>query len=359
VIPAYNAEATLGACLDSVLGVRYPGCEMEVIVVDNASSDGTAALLERYRGRVQVLHEKRRGPAAARNAGLRRARGDLVAFTDADCVVERAWLAELTRPLADRSVGAAGGRILPVKPYNSVEAFGTEIHDHEAAITQFKPGYVITMNWASRRAVLLEAGGFDESLLRGEDVDLAYRLVARRYRLVYVPGAVVRHRNERTLRGLFAEGWTHGYHSIEVLRKHAAFLRSLDPPESRRRRAFYWRVFGTGKLGGKLLGRLRAAAGRGRRGADRRRGAAIPDAADDRPGRAPGEPAGAVVTAGPPGAAPAQPAAGAEVPAVPRPGSAQDPPAATTRSAGGLPAASSAERPPAGSPATRSAAASG
>jgi GT2 family glycosyltransferase len=197
-----------------------------------------------------------------------------------------------------------------VKPYNSVEAFGTEIHDHEAAITHFKPGYVITMNWASRRAVLLGAGGFDESLLRGEDVDLAYRLVARRYRLVYVPGAVVRHRNERTLRGLFAEGWTHGYHSIDVLRKHEAFLRSLDPPETRRRRAFYWRVFGAGKLGGKLLGRLRAAAGRGRRDADRRRGAAVPDAADERPGRPPGEPAAAIVRTGPPGAAPAEPAAG-------------------------------------------------
>ena len=274
IVPAYNAEATLGPCLDSVLASRYPACEMEVLVVDNASSDGTPALLATYAGRLGALHESRRGPAAARNCGLRHARGHIVAFTDADCVVDKHWLARITAPLRDPRVGASGGRILAVKPYGSIEAFGTEIHDHRAAIERYDPPYVITMNWASRRSVLLEAGGFDESLLRGEDVDLAYRLVARGYRLAYVHDAVVRHRNERTLRGLFSEGWTHGYHAVPVLRKHAAFLRGYHDPRRDRLKAFYWKVFRTGKALGKLLGHTRGAGDRAeRRGGDGTAGA--------------------------------------------------------------------------------------
>ncbi|HEY7529054.1 MAG TPA: glycosyltransferase [Gemmatimonadota bacterium] len=255
VVPAWNAAATLGGCLDSLLALRFPREEMEIVVVDNASTDGTAALLDRYRGRVRAFHEARRGPSAARNRGLRHARGELVAFTDADCVVEADWLSLLIQPLEDPQVGIVGGRILPTTPYNTIEAFGTEIHDHRASITQFDPPYVITMNWASRRSDLLSAGGFDESLRRGEDVDLTYRILARGLRLAYVPEAIVRHRNERTLRGLFAEGWAHGYHSIAVNRKHEAFVKRGKAHRGWRRVVF-WRVFGTGKLLGKLAGRI-------------------------------------------------------------------------------------------------------
>src|SRR6188474_2967712 len=170
VVPVYNGQATLLPCLHSLLQLRYPADRMELIVVDNASTDATAAILEGVRDQLRVLREDKRGPAAARNRGIRAARGDCIALTDADCVVDPDWLAELVRPLADPEVGISGGRIRSVQPCNRIERFGERIHDHRRALEELVPPYAISMNWASRRAVLLDVGLFDETLLRDEDV---------------------------------------------------------------------------------------------------------------------------------------------------------------------------------------------
>jgi hypothetical protein len=91
----------------------------------------------------------------------------------------------------------------------------------------FSPPYAITMNWASRRAVLEEVGRFNETLLRSSDVDCSYRLVAAGYRLVYAPAAVIYHRNERTPWGLVHEGYVHAVHAPRVHALHAEFLARL------------------------------------------------------------------------------------------------------------------------------------
>lgn len=220
VVPVYNGQATLDSCLQSLLRLNYPADRLELIVVDNGSTDGTPALLERVQDRFRILQEAKPGPAAARNSGIRAARGDCIALTDADCTVDPDWLAELVQPLAAPDVGIAGGRILSVEPCNRIERFGESIHDHRRALEEFVPPYAISMNWASRRSVLLEVGLFDETLLRGEDVDLAWRIAAAGFRLVYRHGALIRHRNERSLRGLFGEGYAHGYYAPAVRRKH-------------------------------------------------------------------------------------------------------------------------------------------
>jgi glycosyltransferase involved in cell wall biosynthesis len=224
VVPAYNAEATLGACLASLLELTYPAAKIELLVVDNGSRDGTRAIIESFAPRVRPLAETKRGPAAARNRGIAEARGEIIAFTDADCVVDPDWLTQLIEPLSDPAAGIAGGAIRATQPCNQIEAFGEKIHDHEKAICVYEPPYVITMNWASPRAVLENTGGFDETLLRGEDVDLAWRILRAGKRFAYQPRAIIAHRNERTLRGLFREGIQHGYCSVLVNRKHEAFL---------------------------------------------------------------------------------------------------------------------------------------
>ena len=216
VVPVLNGAATVGACIESVLGVEVPQGGAEVIVVDNGSSDGTPQVLNRFQGLIRVFKERKRGPAAARNTGVLNARGKLIAFTDADCIVEPSWLKNLMPPLTNPAIGITGGEILAVQPANRIERFGELIHDHRRALEEFEPPYAITMNWASRRTVLEEVGLFDESLLRGEDTDLAMRIHAAGYRLVYCQDARVRHRNERTLRGLLWEGFRHGRASIHV-----------------------------------------------------------------------------------------------------------------------------------------------
>ena len=227
IVAVRNGAATVRACLDSLLRLDYPADQVELIAVDNASTDATAAILASYGPRLRVLREERRGPAAARNRGLRDASGEVVAFTDADCTVDAQWLRKLVAPLADPAVGVVGGRILSRRPCNRIEAFGERIHDHDRAMHMFSPPYAITMNWASRRAVLEEVGRFNETLLRSSDVDCSYRLVAAGYRLVYAPAAVIYHRNERTPWGLVHEGYVHAVHAPRVRALHAEFLARL------------------------------------------------------------------------------------------------------------------------------------
>jgi glycosyltransferase involved in cell wall biosynthesis len=221
IIPVYNAEATIGECIRSLLSLEYPKDRLELIVVDNASTDRTRMILEGFGNQIRILSQVKRGAAAARNTGIRQASGACIAFTDADCKVEPGWLRHLLPPLGDPAVGITGGEILSARPCNRIELFGEKLHDHQRAMKEFVTPYAITMNWASRRAVLEEVGLFDEGLLRGQDVDLAHRIRADGYRLVYCPDAKVFHRNESTFRGLLVKGFLHGRARVMTLDKAA------------------------------------------------------------------------------------------------------------------------------------------
>jgi cellulose synthase/poly-beta-1,6-N-acetylglucosamine synthase-like glycosyltransferase len=273
VIPARNAADTIAECIDSVLALDYPKDDFEVLVVDNASTDRTPAILERYADRVRVLYEPSRGPSHARNAGVRCARGGVIAFTDADCRVDPNWLTEIVPAVRDEDVGVAGGRILAARPCNYVERFGEAVHDHERALTA-RPSSVITANCAARKATLDAIGGFDPAFPRSQDADLAFRLWGAGYRQVFVAGAVVYHRNERTLHGLMREGFQHGYWAVLLFERHGALVegrRRIDRGPYRRFTASIPRcvrgpdrlearcvaAFELGKAAGKLLGAAR------------------------------------------------------------------------------------------------------
>ena len=227
VVAVLDGERTLAACIDSLLALDYPRDRLELIAVDNGSRDRTRDLLEGYGGRVRVLDEPVRGPGAARNRGVRDARHPLVAFTDADCRVDPAWLRHLVAPLRDPAVGIAGGRILAIDPANPIERFGERLHDHERAMTFFRPPYAITMSWASPAHVLREQGLFDPTFLRGEDSELACRLFLAGYRLVYVPEAIVYHHNRSTRGALVRAGFQSGFWSVASARKHHGAMRAL------------------------------------------------------------------------------------------------------------------------------------
>ena len=225
VVPVFNAEETLENCLRSLLSLTYPRDRIEIIAVNNNSSDRSAGILQRYGNSIRVLEEKTQGAAAARNRGVRSASSDLIAFTDADCTVDPKWLGHLLEPLhRDAGLAAVGGRILSSRPANSIERFGEVVHDHARAIRTSLPPYVITMNMAIRRAVLFDVGLFDESFLRAQDSDLSYRLYLQKHRLEYAPLALVFHRNESNLAGLFREGFVHGMWDVKLKAKHAHWL---------------------------------------------------------------------------------------------------------------------------------------
>ena len=91
IVPAFNAAGTIGDCLEALLAQDYPADRLEIIAVDNRSTDGTADVMCRYP--VRVVEESRmQSSYAARNAGLAVAQGSVLLFTDADCIPDRSWV---------------------------------------------------------------------------------------------------------------------------------------------------------------------------------------------------------------------------------------------------------------------------
>jgi cellulose synthase/poly-beta-1,6-N-acetylglucosamine synthase-like glycosyltransferase len=205
IVPVHDGAATIGTCLEALSTLDYPRHELEIIVVDNRSTDATAAIAARYP--VHVVHESGvQSSYAARNRGVLAASGTVLAFTDADCVPDRGWLRALVAPFAAAHVGGVAGAIEAFAAHNTVERYQARraIRAERAFAHPVLP-FAQTANAAYPRSLVLELGGFDARIPFGGDLDFSWRLQRRTgRRLVYAPDALVRHRHRTTWRGLAA-----------------------------------------------------------------------------------------------------------------------------------------------------------
>ena len=212
IVPVRDGEAIIADCLDAVLATDYPPNRREILVVDNGSRDGTTALIQARP--VRYLRERKRGVSNARNHGIAASRGEILAFVDADCVVERQWLTELVRAFDDPEVGAVAGDLQHVAPRTAAERQAARLLGNwqRFAFTS-NPAYPITANAAYRRDVLDRIGGFDPQMTRAQDVELGLRFQeGSGRRLAYAERATARHRNRSTQLGFFRQqlGWAYG-----------------------------------------------------------------------------------------------------------------------------------------------------
>ncbi|NOZ82759.1 MAG: glycosyltransferase [Euryarchaeota archaeon] len=180
VVPAYNEERYIEACLRSI---RAQSMDVELVVVDNGSEDATPRIAEEYADR--VVYEPRRGVAFARDAGWRHAKGELVAFTDADTVVPETWAELMSGALsaADAAYGpvylADGSAVEKLLARYGFTAF---LWVHSILGMPHFSG----QNFGVRRSLLELAGGFNLSIEVGEDFELSRRL-RKLGRVVFVP----------------------------------------------------------------------------------------------------------------------------------------------------------------------------
>jgi lipopolysaccharide/colanic/teichoic acid biosynthesis glycosyltransferase/glycosyltransferase involved in cell wall biosynthesis len=199
IIPAYNAERTLRACLDA-LKAQTGVTDFEVIVVDDGSTDNTASIAKATGA--QVIRQPHQGPAVARNRGVEAACGDIVAFTDADCEPAPDWIQQMSAPFADPDVSGAKGTYRTRQRELTARFVQLEYEDkYDRLARQPRIDFVDTYSAAYRRTVFLENGGFDSvfSTASVEDQELSFRLSQKGYRLVFVPAAKVYHQHDRTL----------------------------------------------------------------------------------------------------------------------------------------------------------------
>ena len=236
VIPSYNDGGKLERCLDSLARLNpLPGGH-EIIVALDGSTDGSAEMLQQADRRWPGLPLSwqalpvNRGRSAARNTALALARGEWVAFLDADLEVSPDWLEQLRAVQADPSIVAVGAmryRILdprgnerPLKRYQHyLQTRGPWKCRHGQTIL---PRYFYTCNSCVSRALLDKAGPFDEELRvwGGEDIDMGLRLGQAGGRLVYTPGALALHGQERSFRKHCLNLAAFGEHSLPRLLGH-------------------------------------------------------------------------------------------------------------------------------------------
>ena len=172
VISAFNEEALMGACLHSIF--KTVNVPVEVIVVDNGSTDATAEIARKY-GAI-VIHEPRRGIIFARSAGQVAAKYDLVAHIDADNVLPPGWIYAVQKAMRDPAVVACSGPLyydgLSFPKRIITEAFYFFAHVAHKFLPMIQGG-----NFVMRRSAFRQIGGFDTSIaFYGDDTDIAVRL---------------------------------------------------------------------------------------------------------------------------------------------------------------------------------------
>lgn len=225
IIPAYNAAATLPACLTALAAQTYPRDRYEVIVVDDGSQDTTAEIAAA--AGVRVIRQANAGPAAARNAGAAAAQGELLLFTDADCAPVPGWISALVGAFADPLVAGAKGAYLTqqrglVPRFTQLEY--EDRYDRMAGAETID--FVDTYSAAYRQEIFQANGGFDTIFPTAsvEDQELSFRLAEKGYRLVFVPQARVYHRHNPTLRAYLRRKFYIGYWKALLARWHPTRL---------------------------------------------------------------------------------------------------------------------------------------
>jgi glycosyltransferase involved in cell wall biosynthesis len=220
VIPTHNNAALVVEAVESVLAQTWRN--VETIVVDDGSTDGTGARLARFGSRILLIRQQHRGPAVARNAGLRAARGELIGFLDSDDL----WMPEKLARCAPAFAGESEVGVV----YTALR-----IHELDTGLEYLLPQYTMsgwmardlfveckgvnTSTLVVRRAALDKVGRFDEELFRAQDWDLMIRL-AEQFKYAHVPEVLTERRLHRgslsvTHRNLYAE------YNLRVIRKAA------------------------------------------------------------------------------------------------------------------------------------------
>jgi len=242
IIPAYNSIRTMKKCVESILALNYPAAEYEAIIVDDGSTDGTPAVLEKYKDNLnlKIIRLPNGGPSKARNIAIKQARGEFVAFTDSDCILDREWLNNLMKGFdtEGRVMGVGGDQLSPVDETE----FGTQLNDFLKLIgfisdyvkeySGVKPAVMRetehnpTCNVIYRKEIFEKAGFFSEDLWPGEDVELDYKIRKLGYTLIFNPAAIVFHYRPSGIKGFSKMMFRYGKVQA-ILAKRYGFFRKI------------------------------------------------------------------------------------------------------------------------------------
>jgi len=238
IVPVHNEEETIEKSLNSILNLDYPN--YEVIVVNDGSTDGTSPILAKFGNKIKVISTPGIGPAAARNIASKQARGEYLAFTDGDCLVEKNWLKELLAGFTASEVAGVGGDQL--SPDDETE-FGKFLNkfmkaigllgeylkpfsaDLSSSVAVMETEHNPSCNVMYKKEIFFKVGYFLENLWPGEDVELDYRIKKAGFKLLFNPKAIVYHYRPNKLKKFVRMMYHYGRVQGFLVRRFGIFRR--------------------------------------------------------------------------------------------------------------------------------------
>jgi glycosyltransferase involved in cell wall biosynthesis len=221
IIPTFNGASRIGSCLEALIP-QVMGRNIDILVVDDGSTDNLAAVVRRYPG-VRLITQINAGPAAARNRGALEARGEILLFTDDDCVPMPDWLNAMLKPFDDPNVVAAKG-IYRTHQRSLAARFVQVEYEDKYRIMAALPNidFVDTYSAGYLRERFLEMSGYDTSfpVACAEDVELSYRMSAQGWLMKFAPAAIVYHAHPATLVGYLKKKYKFAYWRVLAVRKN-------------------------------------------------------------------------------------------------------------------------------------------
>lgn len=222
IIPAFNAAHTLPACLAAC--AEQDGMDRatyEIIVVNDGSGDETAVVAQNTGADKTITHAQSQGAGAARNSGTAVAQGDIILFTDADCIPHPNWLAMMTAPFADPDLAGCKGIYSSNQPQIVARFVQIEYEDkYDRLRPQPTIDFIDTYSAAYRRDVLEASSGFDTRIFYVEDQELSFRLAANGSKLTFQPNAIVAHLHSDSIRAYARKKFYIGYWKAQIMRLH-------------------------------------------------------------------------------------------------------------------------------------------
>jgi len=216
IIPCLNEENYIKQCLNSIFCLDYPKNKLEIIVIDNGSTDRTLDILSEYSN--VIVDHWGGNIGAVRNRGAQLSKGEILAFVDGDCVVKAKWLTAAVEELKRDSVGAVGGiPLVNTKSANWVERSWVL---HPVPKTEYV-GRLATASFLIKKKIYFDLGGFNEDVASGEDMEFSKRIINANYKLRLLSECAVIHNGyPKTLLSLLKRQVWHASSYLKTINKN-------------------------------------------------------------------------------------------------------------------------------------------
>jgi glycosyltransferase involved in cell wall biosynthesis len=219
IIPVRNSEKSIIGTLESLKKIDYPEDRFEIIIIDNKSTDRTPLILKDYPFKV-LSEDKKLGSYAARNRGITNAKGDLLVFTDGDCIVTRDWISSYVKYFQETPSDLIAGTIeIVIKSKESIcETYDKCKFDQEFFVREFHFG--ATANLLVRKMVFEKIGVFDNSLVSSGDLEFCQRAYRSGFKINYCNSALVQHPARSNLMALLKKEARIGFGYSQIYFRH-------------------------------------------------------------------------------------------------------------------------------------------